>query len=146
MDDVAAPLTLTETSFPTVDAMREGVGTIRMKLRTARSGHRLRFENRHMPQISVYLVNCLAGPSDGLLVRRQTRDDAQRSIEFEYAFGAAAVPGSRASWFLVPYWPFAFGLLLVARMAVLLYRARHEKEERHGEDCRLPLRSGGARA
>ena len=127
VDGVAAPLRLMESNFPTVEAMREGLGTIVIKLRTARSGHQLRFENRHLPQVSAYLVNCLAAPSDGLVVGRQERDEAQRSIEFEYSFGAGAVPGLRAVWIaLGPLWPAAMGMLLVVRMAVLLYRAKHK--------------------
>jgi len=128
VDGVLAPLSLIESNFPTLEAMREGLGTIGIKLRTARSGHKLRFENRHLPQVSAYLVNCLAAPSDGLVVRRQTRDEAQRSIELEYSFAAGAVPGPRAAWFaLGPFWPAAMGMLLVARMAVLIYRAKHDK-------------------
>jgi hypothetical protein len=128
VDGVPAPLSLIESKFPTIEAMREGLGTIRMKLRTARSGHELRFENRHLPQVSAYLVNCLAAPSEGLMVRRQVRDEAQRSIEFEYSFGAGAVPGPRVAWIaLGPFWPAAIGMLLVARMAVLIYRAKHDK-------------------
>jgi hypothetical protein len=84
-----------------------------MKLRTARSGHRLRFENRHLPQVSVYLVNCLAAPADGLVVSRQRRDEAQRSIEFDYSFEP------RTMWVaLAPFWPAALGMLLVARIAL----------------------------
>ncbi len=134
VDGVPAPLSLIESDFPTLEAMREGLGTIRMKLRTARSGHVLRFENRHLPQISAYLVNCLAAPpdglvvSDGLVVKRQERDEAQRSIEFEYSFGAGALPGPRAAWIaLGPFWPAAIGIPLVVRMAVLIYRAIHDK-------------------
>jgi hypothetical protein len=128
VDGVPAPLSLIESKFPTIEAMREGLGTIRMKLRTARSGHELRFENRHLPQVSVYLVNCLAAPADGLVVRWQQRDEAQRSIEFEYSFGAGAVSGPRAAWIaLGPFWPAAIGMLLVARMAILTYRAKHDK-------------------
>ena len=80
VDGVPAPLSLIESSFPPPEAMREGLGTIRMKLHAARSGRELRFENRHLPQVSAYLVNCLAAPSDGLVVGRQERDEAQRSI------------------------------------------------------------------
>jgi hypothetical protein len=128
VDGIPAPLSLIESSFPTLEAMREGLGTIRIKLRTPRSGHELRFENRHLPQVSVYLVNCLAAPSDGLVVGRQKRDEAQRSIEFEYSFGAGAVTGSRAAGIaLGPFWPAALGMLLVARMAVLIYRAKHDE-------------------
>src|SRR5438552_3510716 len=68
--------------------MGEGLGAIRVKLRTARTGHELRFENRHLPQVSVYLANCLAAPSDRLVATRQKRDEVQRSIEFEYSFSA----------------------------------------------------------
>jgi len=128
VDGVPAPLSLIESQFPTIEAMREGLGTIRMKLRTARSGHELRFENRHLPQVSAYLVNCLAAPSDGLVVGRQERDEAQKSIQFEYSFGAVAVTGPRTTWIaLGPFWPAAIGMLLVARMAVLIYKAKHDK-------------------
>ena len=54
VDGVPAPLSLIESKFPAIAAMREGLGTIRIKLRAARSGHELRFENRHLPQASVY--------------------------------------------------------------------------------------------
>ena len=128
VDGVPAPLSLIESAFPTLEAMREGLGTIRMKLRTARSGHELRFENRHLPQVSAYLVNCLAAPSDGLVVRRQKRDEAQRSIEFEYSFGAGAAPRPRAAWTAFgPFWPASIGMLLAARIAVLIYRAQHDE-------------------
>jgi hypothetical protein len=128
VDGVPAPLSLIESSFPAVEAMREGLGTIAIRLRTARRGRELRFENRHLPQVSAYLVNCLAAPGDGLVVGRQDRDEAQRSIAFQYSFGAGAAPGSRAAWIaLGPFWPAALGMLLVARMALLLYRARHDQ-------------------
>ena len=128
VDGIPAPLSLIESMFPPIEALREGLGTIRIKLRTPRSGHELRFENGHLPQVSVYLVNCLAAPSDGLVVRRQERDEAQRSIEFEYSFGAGAAPALRTAWgALVPFWPAAIGMLLVARMAILIYRAKHDK-------------------
>ena len=124
VDGLRAPLSLIESTFPTIEAMREGLGTIRMKLRTPRTGHNLRFENRHLPQVSAYLVNCLAAPSDGLVVMRQERDEAQRSIQFEYSFGVGALAGWRAKWItLESFWPAAIGMLLVARMALLIYRS-----------------------
>ena len=110
IDGAPAPLSLVESSFPTPEAMREGLGAIRIKLRAVRRGHQLRFENRHLPQVSVYLVNCLAAPNDGLVVSRQQRDEAQRSIELEYSFGT--------SW---PFWPAAIGALLLLRIALILY-------------------------
>jgi hypothetical protein len=127
VDGVPASLSLIESKFPAIEAMREGLGTIQVKLRAARSGHELRFENRHLPQVSAYLVNCLAAPSDGLVVGRQERDETQRSIQFDYSFGAGAGPGPRAAWIAPgPFWAAAIGMLLVARMAVLMYRAKHD--------------------
>jgi hypothetical protein len=120
VDEVPAPLSLIESSFPTLESMREGLGAIVIKLRSARSGHRLRFENRHLPQVSVYLVNCLAAPSDSLVVSRQQRDEAQKSMEFEYSFGAGAVA-------LGPFWPAAIAMPLVLRLALLIYRAVHNR-------------------
>jgi hypothetical protein len=96
--------------------MREGLGTIAIKLRAARRGRELRFENRHLPQVSVYLVNCLADPSGDLAVGRQRRDEGQRSIEFEYSFGAAGPPA------LADFWPALIGIPLAVRMAMLMSR------------------------
>jgi hypothetical protein len=118
LDGVRAPLTLIGGEFPSVEAMREGLGTIGIKLRSVRSGHVLRFENRHLPQVSAYLVNCLAAPSDGLVVGRQERDEAQRSIAFEYSFGDGRT--ARIAQGLL--WPAAIGMALVCRMAILIYR------------------------
>jgi hypothetical protein len=128
VDGIPAPPVLTESSFPTLEAMREGLGIIRIKMRTRRTGHELRFENHHLPQVSVFLVNCLAAPSDGLVVRRQLRDEAQKSIEFEFSFGAGEALGPRAAG-IAPglLWPVGIGMLLVARLAVLFYRAMHNK-------------------
>jgi len=117
VDGVPAPLSLIDSQFPTVEAMREGLGTIRIKLRTARTGHELRFENRHLPQVSAYLVNCLAASAEGLVVGRQQRDEAQKSIEFEYRFADGPKLGGL-------FWPIALGMLLAARLAVLIYKRR----------------------
>lgn len=114
VDGVPAPLSLIESSFPPLESMREGLGSIAIKLRTARSGHELRFENRHLPQVSVYLVNCLAAPSDGLVVKGQQRDEAQKSIAFDYAFAGAEPLG--------PFWPAAIGIPLAIRMTFLIYK------------------------
>lgn len=124
VDGVPVPLSLVESRFPNMEAMRDGLGTIAIKMHTPRTGHELRFENRHLPQVSVYLVNCLASPADGLVVGRQVRDPAQKSIEFEYSFGGNEAP--RAAGISRELFA-AIGALLAARLAVLFYRARREK-------------------
>ncbi len=123
VDGVPAPLSLIESSFPTLEVLREGLGTVLMKLRAKGSGHHLHFENRHLPQVSAYLVNCLAAPSDGLVVGRQVRDEAQRSISFDYSFDAGGVPSSQAPW-IQPglYWVAVIGVLLLARLTVTACR------------------------
>ena len=120
VDGEPAALSLIESTFPSLAEMREGLGTIRLRLRAERAGRELRFENRHLPQVSAYLVNCLAASEDGLAVGRQERDEAQRSIRFEYSFGEGGRPG--AAWLAWgPFWLTAIGMLLVARMAVCSY-------------------------
>jgi hypothetical protein len=132
VDGLRAPMYLVESQFPAIETMREGLGTIRVKLRTSRAGHALRFENRHLPQVSVYLVNCLAAPSDGLVVGRQQRDEAQRSIELEYSFGAGTPLAPRTAWIEQgSLWPAAIAMLLVARMAILIYTTKRHKRAAH---------------
>jgi hypothetical protein len=72
------------------------------------------------------------------VVRRQQRDEAQRSIELEYSFGAGAVPGPRAAWVAMgSFWPAAIGLLLVVRMAILFCKAKHDRRASEGPVARL---------
>ena len=123
LDREPAALSLIESKFPSMEEMREGLGTIRLKLRTDRVGRELRFENRHLPQVSAYLVNCLAEPGAGLAVGPQERDEAQRSIRFKYSFGEGAGPGT--AWFARgPLLLAAMGMLLVARVAMYRYGLR----------------------
>jgi hypothetical protein len=112
VDGRPAALSLIDSRFPSLQEMREGLGTIRLKLRAEGAGRELRFENRHLPQVSAYLVNCLAAAGDGLIVERQERDESQRSIRFAYSFGEGA-----AWWNRGMLWLAAAGVLLLARMA-----------------------------
>jgi hypothetical protein len=130
VDAAAAPLSLVESTFPAVEAMREGLGAIRLRFRSTRSGHTIYFENRHLPQVSAYLVNCLADPSNRLSVTRQARDEQQRSIELDYSFGAGAVWGGR-------FWPLAIGTLLVARQLWCVATGRRRERSRSSISNRL---------
>jgi hypothetical protein len=108
VDGVAVPLRLVSSEFPAMETMRDGLGTVAVKLHAESRGRRVRFENHHLPQLSVYLVNCLAAP--GLSVGRQVRDEAQKSIAFEYSFGGA-------DWKWAGMWlAGAMGLVLAIRM------------------------------
>ena len=67
LDDDRVGMTLLRIEFPTVDEMRDGMGTIRLRAAgsvEAGSGrHRLQFFNNHRPETSVYMVNALV-PED----------------------------------------------------------------------------------
>jgi hypothetical protein len=120
LDGAPAALSLIESEFPQLEEMRQGLGTIRLKLRARRAGRELHFENRHLPQVSAYLVNCLAAPGEGLSVGPQERDEAQRSIRFEYSFGRQA-GRSAVRWEQGSFLVGAVAMLLVARLAVCGY-------------------------
>jgi hypothetical protein len=79
VDGVAAPLWLTESNFPTLEAMREGLGTIRMKLHTARIGEcaDLSFDCLHLVGPQRWAIHVPLGklktermvPADAFVVR-----------------------------------------------------------------------------
>jgi hypothetical protein len=113
-------LRLMESHFPSPEAMREGLGIIRLNLRADRGGHELRFENHHLPRVSVYLVNCLASQDKSLIVGKPERDEAQLSIRFVYSF--ADQPGARRD----PGWLVqgAFWLAVAGTVAVVRQRIK----------------------
>jgi len=127
VDGRPASLWLVQSTFPDFEEMRQGLGTIRLKLRASRvegdsAVHELRFINRHLPRVSVYLVNCLAAPGDGLRVGRQQRDEAQRSISFGYSFGKSADP--KSAWFTRErFWLAIIATVLLVRIALLILTA-----------------------
>ncbi len=87
LDGRVVSLEVIEKEFSSLDQMREGLGGIRLKLRGKGYGRELRFKNRHLPELSAYLVNCLA--SEGLSTGTPMRDEAQRSIGFVYSVAGA---------------------------------------------------------
>ena len=121
MDGKPVLLRLMASRFPSLEAMREGMGSIRLNLRADKAGHELRFENRHMPGVSVYLVNCLASQDKSLLVGKPERDVAQRSIRFAYSFTQTS--GRDPGWPVqVAFWLAMLGMLALARLAVRRFR------------------------
>ena len=82
LDDIAA-------TFPDMDAMRSGEGTIRLRTeatlpRLSESHHELAFVNRHRPDVSVYLANALIPDGDRIAITAQRRDEAQRELTISY--------------------------------------------------------------
>ena len=108
------PLVLARSSFPPLDDMRAGVGTITLKLIAVlpqiEGRHHLYFRNRHLTGASDYLLNCLQ-PPHGIEITRQVRDYRQTEINLDFSVPSTAEPSSFTMG-RVPRWMLAPGLLL----------------------------------
>jgi hypothetical protein len=97
LDDRPVALTLTRVEIPSIDEMRDGLGTIQLRavsnIKALVTGRRqLHFRNDHRPGESVYLVNALVPPDRGVGVLVQTRDPRQQGIHVEYNVGPPRWP------------------------------------------------------
>jgi hypothetical protein len=115
--DRQAPLRLEpfSSSFPDLDAMRRGDGTIRIHAAALLSGispgaHRLAFRNAYRGDVSVYLANALVPDGDRVAITAQTRDPEQRELTIDYAIRGGA-PALALVWLL------AGGGMVVCAMA-----------------------------
>jgi len=116
-DGHAVRLTVVGRRFPAVEGMKQGLGTIQLRLRgERRGGHEMRFVNRHLAGISVYLVNCLLPASGGLKIGRQIRDNLQTEIRFEYSFTSGSPNRRNAGLSLFPVLACGVGLIGIARL------------------------------
>ena len=94
-------LVLTGTSFPPVAELQAGLGIIRLNLRAplaplALGLHELTFTNRHLTNLSVYLVNALVPETPAINITAQTRDYLQSAIRLDYTVTAEATAGVKA--------------------------------------------------
>ena len=91
LDQRNVELKLTASSFPAPAELRDGVGVIRLDF-SATAGpvtagvHELTLENRHLPAVSVYLVNAALPRSGSVQVTRQKRNANQSMGEIEFTF------------------------------------------------------------
>jgi hypothetical protein len=104
VDGTRLPVQLTAYSFPAVEAMRRGEGTIRLQLAALLpplpvGSHHLLFRNRHLMDRSVYLANALMPDSDQVVVTGQRRDGNQRALTIDYVLRAEPATSSPA-WLL----------------------------------------------
>lgn len=102
LDGRAISLTLDHVEAPSLEEMRHGLGTIRVRasgeVESRMSFRRhVRFQNNHQPGSSVYLVNALIPSDPGISVIEQTRDAKQRDVRIEYSV--------RPQWPKYVYWP-----------------------------------------
>jgi hypothetical protein len=94
LDENVLALTLTDTSFPTLESVKKGMGVIRIKATApieplSMGNHTLNLTNAHLPTISVYLVNALTPKERAVKVRKQTRDELQTTYRLEFSVGSS---------------------------------------------------------
>jgi hypothetical protein len=89
IDGQPVELTKTGAQFPTVNAMRQGEGTIRIQAvgrlpRLATGDHRLTFRNTFRNDVGAYLANALVPTSLRVTAIDQQRDVDQRELIISY--------------------------------------------------------------
>jgi hypothetical protein len=87
-------LTLRRVEIPSIDEMRDGLGTIQLRadshIDDLPAGRReLYFRNDHRPVPSVYMVNALVPREPDMVVVSQARDAQQRDVRIAYDVGSA---------------------------------------------------------
>lgn len=89
LDHHKVPLNLTASNFPQLAELQTGWGIIQLDF-TATTGalsagpHKLTLKNRHLPGLSVYLLNA-AQPKSGLVqITRQSRNKQQSTGEIDF--------------------------------------------------------------
>ena len=88
LDGKPVGLSMKSVSFPTVPELRSGTGAIRLRATSTINplplgSHALSLTNRHLPGVSVYLVNALRS-KDPVEIDRQTRDELQKDYRLEF--------------------------------------------------------------
>jgi hypothetical protein len=126
VDGDVLKLRLAAANFPTIDAMREGLGEIRIDfdagLPRGSSERQLVFENRHQRPIAVYLVNCLVPRDPQIRITRQHRNYEQSHYRLDY------VEGGARSFSSSRFWLASLAIVLAARFAVLRRKRRAKPE------------------
>jgi hypothetical protein len=91
LDGREVELKFTASDFPEPAELRSGSEIIRLEFAIAPSTlaagkHRLTLENRHLPAVSVFLVNAAKPASDQIRIVAQRRDESQSHGEIEFSF------------------------------------------------------------
>jgi hypothetical protein len=81
----------TASFFPESDELRSGMGIIQIEYSAATGplaagAHKLTIENRHLPGVSVYLVNAAQPVSTAIQITKQTRNEKQSVGEVQFSF------------------------------------------------------------
>jgi hypothetical protein len=93
------------SSFPDLDAVRRGDGTIRLQWEArvpplTVGAHHLSFRNAYREVVSVYLANALVPESDRVAVTGQKRESDQRALTIDYVILPGPPTSTRLSLLL----------------------------------------------
>ncbi|MEO6235708.1 MAG: hypothetical protein ABIQ52_01850 [Vicinamibacterales bacterium] len=119
IDGTPLRLQLGAATFPDVDAVRRGEGTIRLASaavlqRQAAGLHQLTFRNRHHRERSVYLANALVPESRDIAVTAQRRDSDQTELTIDYVVRGTLRKGA-SPWLVA-------GIAIASVLSLLLIR------------------------
>ena len=94
VDGQARPLQAANLDFPEVLAIRAGQAIIRFDLSANlpagfKGNHRLFYQNNHLPEVGVYVVNTLAETPEQVQFTAQDRDVLQTSLQLDYTVSPA---------------------------------------------------------
>jgi hypothetical protein len=94
---------LVSVEFPTIDAMKEGRGEIRIEFQAdipnGGPNRKLTLVNRHQSRIAAYQVNCLVPRDPAIRIVAQKRNYLQSVYELDYVqAGSRPDPLSPAEW------------------------------------------------
>ena len=149
LDDHPLSLRLTDSRFPPIADLRNGVGVIQLKLNATIASlppgnHELHFQNRHRPTLSAYLVNALLPQSPEIHITRQDRDIIQSESRIQFSYTPSIVNQQLTSWRLFH----GLGLVcllgcsvLIVSSAALFWRKRRTSNARLKETEVSPLKA-----
>jgi hypothetical protein len=95
LDQRKVELKLTSSKFPAPSELRTGWGIIQIEFSATFSSpgagrHRLTLKNRHLPGLSVYLLNAAQPRSDSVQITSQKRNKDQSTGEIEFTIARQA--------------------------------------------------------
>ena len=91
LDQRALELKLTAINLPEPDELRGGEGIMQLEFsatpnRLRAGAHSLTIENRHLPAVSVYLLNAAKPKADSIEITGQKRNESQSAGEIGFTF------------------------------------------------------------
>jgi polyphosphate kinase len=97
LDGRKLKLKLTASQFPPPVELRTGLGIIQLEFSVklgplATGAHKLVLENRHLPSLSVYLLNAAQPKAPTIRITGQKRTDNQHAGEIEFNLSANGAP------------------------------------------------------